>query len=347
MKQCFVADLQDGQNITSHFLVCEKEIRTTRDGKSYLRLELGDATGRVEARMWEGFDRFPFERDDFVKIQARVENYRNKLQLSIEKIRRAEETEVSVADFFPHTREDVDRLYAQLLEIVASVNNPWLRQLLDSVVQDPEIVARLKRAPAAKIMHHAFFGGLLEHVVSLCGLCRAVLAHYPEADPDLLLTGAVLHDVGKLRELTYERSIGYTDEGQLLGHILIEYELVARKIDAIEGFPAALKTLVQHMLIAHHGRYEFGSPKLPMFREALMLHYLDDLDSKMGAIRAALESDQGEGNWTAFSGALERRFLRTERFVSSGTKDAAGNAAAQTSGGGTKLPQPKQPSVKE
>jgi len=347
MKQCFVADLQDGQNITSHFLVCEKEIRATREGKSYLRLELGDATGRVEARMWEGFERFPFERDDFVKIQARVENYRNKLQLAIEKIRRAEENEVDAADFFPHTREDVDLLYAKLLEIVASVGNPWLRQLLESVVQDPEIVPRLKRAPAAKVMHHAFFGGLLEHVISLCELCRVVLTHYPEADPDLLLAGAVLHDLGKLRELSYERSIGYTDEGQLLGHILIEYELVTRKIDAIQGFPPALKTLVQHMLIAHHGRYEFGSPKLPMFREALMLHYLDDLDSKMGAMRAALESDKGEGNWTAFSGALERRMLRTKGFLSSenqasGNEVSAKDAAAQASRGNGKSSISKQ-----
>jgi len=321
MKQNFVADLQDGQNITCHFLVCEKEIRATREGKSYLRLELGDATGRVEARMWEGFDRSAatFERDDFVKVQARVENYRNKLQLAIEKIRRAEESEVEVADFFAHTKESVEQLYATLVEIAAAMHNPWLRRLVESVVLDAEMVPRLKRAPAAKVMHHAFFGGLLEHVISLCGLCRVVLSHYPEADPDLLIAGAILHDIGKLEELSYERSIGYTDEGQLLGHIMIEYEFVSKRIDAIEGFPAALKTLVQHMLIAHHGKYEFGSPKLPMFREALMLHYLDDLDSKMGAVRAALESDKGEGNWTAFSGALERRILRTDGFLT-GTK---------------------------
>ncbi len=198
MKQSFVADLQDGQNITSHFLVCEKEIRATREGKQYLRLELGDATGRIEARMWEGFDRSAFERDDFVKIQARVESYRDKLQLAVEKIRRVEENEVDAADFFPHTKENVDQLYAKLLEFSASVSNPWLRQLLDGIVRDPEIVTRLKRAPAAKTMHHAFFGGLLEHVISLCGLCSVVLAHYPEADHDLLLTGAILHDVGKL-----------------------------------------------------------------------------------------------------------------------------------------------------
>jgi 3'-5' exoribonuclease len=330
MKQCLVADLKPDQTITTHFLVCEKEIRATREGKSYLRLELGDATGRVEARMWDGFDQSAatFERDDFVKVQARVEHYRNKIQLSIEKIRRADESEVDAADFFTHTREDVERLYARLLEFVASVGNLWLRQLLESVVQDPEIVPRLKRAPAAKVMHHAFFGGLLEHVISLCGLCRVVLSHYPEADADLLLTGAVLHDLGKLEELSYERSLGYTDDGQLLGHIMIEYELISRKIDAIEGFPHALKVLLQHMLIAHHGQYEFGSPKLPMFREALMLHYLDDLDSKMAAVRSALDSDKGEGNWTAYNGALERRILRADLFQNKGDAVATENSSA-------------------
>ena len=323
MKPCAVSNLLDGQNITSHFLVCEKEIRATRDGKSYLRLELGDATGRIEARMWDGFEKFAegFAQDDFVKVQGRVESYRNKLQLMVDKIRRAEENEVDPADFFPHTKEDVEQLYAKLLEVVASVGNPWLRNLLDSVVRDPELIPKWKRAPAAKIMHHAYYGGLLEHVVSLCGLCRAALNHYPEADADLLLTGAVLHDVGKLQELSYDRSLGYTDEGQLLGHIILEYELVSKKIDAIAGFPPALKTLVQHMLIAHHGKYEFGSPKLPMFREALLLHYLDDLDSKMAAVRAALESASGEENWTAYNGALERRILRSAEYLSGNAQD--------------------------
>jgi 3'-5' exoribonuclease len=340
MKQSFVSSLQDGQTVTTHFLVCEKEVRATREGKTYLRLELGDATGRVEARMWDGFDRLAatFERDDFVKVQARVENYRNKIQLSVEKIRRAEESEVDPADFFAHTKEDVDGLYARLIDVVASVENVWLRRLLESVVADPQIVPRLKRAPAAKIMHHAYYGGLLEHVLSLCDLCRAVLRHYPEADSDLLLSGAILHDVGKLQELSYDRSLGYTDEGQLLGHILIEYELVTEKIDAIEGFPPALKTLVQHMLISHHGQYEFGSPKLPMFREALMLHYLDDLDSKMAAIRSALESDQGEGNWTAYSGALARRVLRTDRFLSGAEAGLEKNSAAQAANGSGNAP---------
>src|SRR3977135_1874139 len=330
MKQAFVSALQAEQTITSYFLVCEKEIRATREGKYYLRLELGDRTGTIEARMWDGFERdaASFERDDFVKVQAGAASHRRKLQIAIDKIRRAEESEVDAADFFAHTPENVDQLYAKLLAFVASVKNPWLRRLLDGVVTDPEIVPRLKRAPAAKVMHHAYLGGLLAHMVSVCGLCRAVLTQYPEADPDLLLTGAVLHDMGKLQELSYERSLGYTDEGQLLGHILIQYEGVAKRIDAIEGFPPELKTLIQHMVISHHGQYEFGSPKLPMFREALMLHYLDDLDSKMGAIRAALCSDKGEGNWTAFSGALERRFLRVDLFRRA-EESAANNAPSQ------------------
>jgi len=279
-------------------------------------MELGDCTGKVEARMWDNFERDAalFERDDFVKVQARVENYRNKLQLMIERIRVAEDHEIEAADFYAHTKQDVELLYARLLEYVAGVQNPWLRRLLDSVVTDPAVVPRLKRAPAAKVMHHAFFGGLLEHIISLCGLCKVVLSHYPEANADLLMTGAVLHDVGKLDELSYERSLGYTDDGQLLGHIVLECEFVARKMDAIPGFPPTLKTLVLHMLLAHHGRYEFGSPKLPMFREAVMLHYLDDLDSKMAAVREALDSDKGEGNWTTYSGALERRILRVDKF---------------------------------
>jgi 3'-5' exoribonuclease len=316
MKSVFIADLRADQTATSYFLVCEKEIRATREGKHYLSLELGDRTGTVQARMWTGFeqDAATFERDDFVKVQARVESYRNRLQMSIDKIRRADDSEVDAADFYPQTTEDVEQLFARLLEVVASVGNPWLRQLLESVVNDPEIVPRLKRAPAAKVMHHAYLGGLLEHVVSLCGLCRAVLTHYPEADPDLLLTGAVLHDIGKVEELSYQRSLGYTDQGQLLGHILIEYEMIIKKINAIEGFPPDLKTLVQHMIISHHGQYEFGSPKLPAFREALMLHYLDDLDSKMAAVRALLASDNGEANWTGYSGALERRILRVDLF---------------------------------
>jgi 3'-5' exoribonuclease len=169
---------------------------------------------------------------------------------------------------------------------------------------------------------------LLEHVVSLCDLSKAVAGHYPELDADLLLTGAILHDIGKLDELSCERSIQYTSEGQLLGHIVLELETVTKKMDAIDGYPPDLKTLIKHLLISHHGEYEFGSPKLPMFREALVLHYLDDLDSKMGAARAVLNLESGEDVWTAFSPALGRRLLRVDKFRK-GEAAAAASAPSQ------------------
>jgi 3'-5' exoribonuclease len=340
MKPVYVVDLAADQTVTSFFLVCEKEIRSTREGKPFLRLELGDRTGSVEARMWDHFEDSAgqISRDDFVKVQARVEIYRNKTQLTVDRIRRAEPGEVDPADFFPHTAEDVEKLYALLREHAAAVTNPWLNRLLRSVVEDPELVPLLKRAPAAKSMHHAYLGGLLEHVVSLCGLCRAVAARYPEIDADLLLAGAILHDIGKTRELGYERSFNYTTEGQLLGHIAIELEMVSKKIDTIEGFPPPLKALVQHLLLSHHGQYEFGSPKLPMFREALVLHFLDDLDSKLGAMRAAYAAEGGEDGWTAWNAALERRLLRAEEYLKGETPNAsaAQQLTFEASGGSTK-----------
>ena len=317
MKTSFISDLNSEQNITSFFLVCEKEIRNTREGKPYLRLELGDRSGTIEARMWDQFESAvkDVNRDDFVKVQARVEIYRNRPQLALLQLRLAKPEEIDLADFLPQTKADVSKLYAQLLEFAGSIANPFLNKLVTAILNDPAIAAKYKRAPAAKVMHHAYLGGLLEHVVSLCGLAKLAAAHYPELDLDLLLTAAILHDVGKLDELCYDRAISYTVEGQLLGHILMEFETVSKAMDAIEGFPTNLKTVVQHLLISHHGEYEFGSPKLPMIREALVFHYLDDLDSKLAAVRAALALDSGEREWSAYSGALGRKFLRLDQFL--------------------------------
>jgi 3'-5' exoribonuclease len=327
MKTAFVSDLGSEQSITTFFLVHEKEIRNTREGKPYLRLELGDRSGTIEARMWDQFEiaARDVNRDDFVKVQARVEIYRNKPQLSLQQLRLAKPEEVELADFLPHTAADVEKLYAQLLEFAASIKNPWLKKLVTTIVSDPAVAARYKRAPAAKVMHHAYLGGLIEHVISLCGLAQQVAAHYPELDVDLLLMAAILHDVGKLDELCYDRAIAYTTEGQLLGHIVMEFEPVSNAIDAIEGFPPTLKTVVQHILISHHGQYEFGSPKLPMIREAMVFHYLDDLDSKLAAVRAALAGASGEDEWSAYSNALGRRFLKLDEFLKSNSAKAEEN----------------------
>ena len=317
MKTSFVTDLGTEQTITTFFLVHEKEIRNTREGKQYLRLELGDRSGTIEARMWDQFEAIAkeFGRDDFVKVQARVEIYRNRPQLSLQQVRRAKPEEVDLADFLPHTKEDVGKLWSQLLEYANSIEDPWLKKLVNGIINDPAVAARYKRAPAAKVMHHAYLGGLLEHVVGLCGLAKQVAVHYPELNADLLLTIAILHDVGKLDELCFDRAIGYTTEGQLLGHIVMELETVSKAMDAIEGFPANLKTVVQHLLISHHGQYEFGSPKLPMIREALVFHYLDDMDSKIAAVRAALAVESGEEEWSVYSGALGRKFLKLDEFL--------------------------------
>jgi 3'-5' exoribonuclease len=332
MKTSFVTDLLSEQSITSFFLVCEKEVRNTREGRAYLRLELGDRSGTIEARMWEQFE-IPakdIHRDDFVKVQARVEIYRNKPQLSLVQLRLAKPEEIDLADYLPHTAADVEKMWAQLLAYAESIGDPWLKNLVMGIIADPEVAKCYKRAPAAKVMHHAYLGGLLEHVISLCGMAKAVSGHYPELDIDLLLTAAILHDLGKLQELCYERAVGYTTEGQLLGHIVMELETVTRAIDKIDRFPPALKTVVQHLLISHHGQYEFGSPKLPMIREAMVFHYLDDLDSKLAAVRVALASGASDEEWSAYSGALGRKFLKLDEFLKA--KDVPLQQAGQFSG---------------
>jgi 3'-5' exoribonuclease len=329
MKTSFVTDFLTEQTITSFFLVHEKEVRNTREGRAYLRLELGDRSGTIEARMWDQFETIAkdINRDDFVKVQARVEVYKNRPQLAVLQVRLARPDEIELADYLPHTKADVEKMWAELLAHAESIRNPWLNKLVTQIIADPGIARCYRRAPAAKVMHHAYIGGLLEHVVSLCGSAKVVAAHYPELDVDLLLTAAILHDVGKLEELCYERAIGYTTPGQLLGHIVMELETVTRAIDKIEGFPPPLKTVVQHVLVSHHGQYEFGSPKLPMIREALVFHYLDDLDSKLAAARVALATPSGDDEWSSYSSALGRRFLRLDQFLN--PQPAASSPALQ------------------
>lgn len=317
MKSPFVKDLAADSTITTFFLVHEKEVRSTAAGKAYLRMELGDRSGTVEARMWDSFEvpSKDIKRDDFIKVSARVEIYRNKPQLVLQQMRLAKPDEIDINDYLAHTPYDVEVMFQQLLAAAAEIKNPWLQRLCLQIFSDPTVAKNFKRAPAAKTMHHAYIGGLLEHVVGLCGLAKQIAAHYPELDVDLLLTAAMLHDVGKLEELCFDRAVLYTTEGQLLGHIVLELETVTNAMNSIVGFPAKLKTVVQHILISHHGQYEFGSPKLPMIREALVFHYMDDLDSKMAAVRAALAAGSTEPEWSAYSGALARKFLDLKAYL--------------------------------
>jgi 3'-5' exoribonuclease len=320
MKSQFIASLADGQVVSTFFLVREKEVRTSvRSGKSWLELTLADRSGTIPAKMWDNFEvpAKAFECDDVVHVCGRVKVYNGQKELALDQIHPAAGGDYDIADFLPHTKEDVERLYASVQSAVAGMKNPWLRQLLRSVIDDPDLAPRLKRAPAAMTMHHAYLGGLLEHIVSLTHLAAAVSAHYPELDPDLLLAGVVLHDIGKTEELRYVRGIDYSDHGRLLGHIMIGARLVREKCNQIPGFPPPLAVLVEHLIASHHGKHEFGSPSLPQIPEAVMLHFLDEVDSKMAGMRATLEAsaDGDAGNWTGRNPSLRRALLRANKFL--------------------------------
>jgi 3'-5' exoribonuclease len=334
MKTQYVSDLQDGQAVTTLFLVREKEIRTSqRTGTSWLQLELSDRTGTIPAKMWDNFSAIAatFEQDDVVQIRGRVKLYNGQRELTLEQIIPAAERDYDLGDFLPHTKQDVEKLYAEVREAVVGMKNPWLKRLVTAVVEDPAIAPKFKRAPAAMTMHHAYIGGLLEHVASLIGLSRYVSSHYPELDPDLLLAGIALHDIGKIDELRYSRAFDYTTEGRLLGHITIGVSIVRDKIRAIPDFPVPLAVLVEHLILSHHGTHEFGSPSLPQTREAVALHFLDDMDSKMAAMRATLEAPAQEDVWTERNPSLRRALLRTDQFLGGEQPTRAAAAASPKS----------------
>jgi len=318
MKSPYLSELQPNKVAVATLLVHSKEVRQKKSGEPYLSLVLGDRTGDVDAKMWDNVAEVmdTFERDDFVKVKGLLQIYNNRPQLTIHKMQRVDEQAVDLTDYFPASARDPEEMFGELREVVASMSNAYLRALLELFLGDEEIARRYKKAPAAKYIHHAYLGGLLEHVLSLCKLCRLAAGHYPNVDVDLLVTGAVLHDIGKIYELDYDRSFGYTTEGQLLGHIAMALRLVEQKLCLLPDFPLRLSTLVEHMVLSHHGQLEFGSPKVPLFPEALLLHYLDDLDSKMECMRALLEHDrQVGGHWTTYSTPLERVVLKKLRYL--------------------------------
>jgi 3'-5' exoribonuclease len=317
MKSPAVRELKPDEITNAVFLVQSKEIRQKRTGEPYLSLSLSDKTGEIEARMWDNVAEImdTFERDNFIKVRGQLQIYNTRPQFIVHKLRRMEDAEVDFADFFPASARDAGQMWTELRGIVAEVPNLHIRGLLDAFLDDPDIAGRYRVAPAAKSIHHAFRSGLLEHVLSLLNLARPVTAHYG-VDWSLMVAGIVLHDIGKIYELTYERGFAYSVEGQLLGHIAIGARMLSDKLRKFPDFPENLRTLIEHMILSHHGKLEFGSPKVPLFAEALLLHYLDDMDSKMECMRATVEKGaMAEGLFTAWSSPLERIVLRKERYL--------------------------------
>jgi 3'-5' exoribonuclease len=340
MKSPYVNELKPNQLVETSFLVQSKEIRQKKGGELYLSLLLADRTGELDAKMWDNVADVlnEFERDDFVKVKGIIQVFHNKPQMTIHKVRRLDESEVQFTDYFPSSKRDAGEMWLELRGIVAAMRNRHLKGLVEAVLDDEDIARRYRLAPAAKQIHHAFLGGLLEHVLSLCGMAKSAAAHYANIDCDLLIAGVVLHDIGKIYELNYERGFSYSDEGQLIGHISIGMRIVGDKLRGLPDFPPLMRSLVEHMILSHHGRLEFGSPKVPQFPEALLLHCLDDLDAKMESMRALIENDrQLEGCFTTYNSALERAALKKDRYLSPAP---AADAASSTAGAKPSAPPP-------
>ena len=307
----FIDEIKENDNVDSFFLVREKSSGVTKNGNIYLKLKLGDRSGEIEGRIWtlaETFNPF-FERDDFVRVKGKAVSFQGQLQVNIVQIERAGEETLELSDFFPKTEKNIDDMLKSLIEIGQQVRNPHLHRLLSLFWEDTRFLERFKIAPASKWIHHNYLGGLLEHTLSLAELAIKNCSHYQGLNQDLLLTGSILHDMGKIDELSYRRSLDYSDEGRLLGHIVLGIEMVENKTRQLSDFPRDLATLVKHLILSHHGQDIWGSPKKPMVLEAVMLHYLDDMDAKMNGIQQFLETQVPAGSkWTPYHRMFAQSF---------------------------------------
>ncbi|HEX5773771.1 MAG TPA: HD domain-containing protein [Geomobilimonas sp.] len=313
MRKTYVSDIRERDQVDAVFLVKDKIMAMAKNGKPYLTLRLMDKSGEVEAKVWDNVDTLAatFERDDFISIRSKATVYLGKMQLIIAELRRIPDDEVELADFLPETDRSIKEMEVELAALLATLTDDNIRRLLLAFFDDPELMASYRLAPAAKGMHHVYLGGLLEHSLAVAKLADSVVQLYTGINRDLLIAGALLHDVGKVREMAYQRSFDYTDEGKLLGHITIGVEMIQEKLVTLPGFPPELAMLLKHMLLSHHGQYEFGSPKRPKTLEATILNYLDDLDSKINGIRTHIRKEpDNPSRWTAYHRLYDRYFFK-------------------------------------
>ncbi len=317
MKTIFVKDIKPGDPVETSFLVVRKDTGISRSGSPYLILKLKDRTGEVDARVWNDAEKLTtrFERDDVVMVKGQSVPYQGGIQLNIMDIKRLNAEEFSMVDYLPSARLRPEEMMRELDSIIDGIRDRHIKRLLKSLFADPHIRERFMTVPAARSFHHPYVGGLIEHVLSLCRLATLVASHYRGINPDLLVAGAILHDIGKIYELSSTGSFDYTDEGRLLGHIVMGVELVDSKIRELEDFPGELSMLLKHMILSHHGHLEFGSPKRPKTLEAMVLFYLDDMDAKVNAIEALMEKKEGRGNWSEYQRLFER-YIYKGRYIS-------------------------------
>lgn len=318
MSRRYVNQLSNGDAVDESFLVADKQLRANRQGNLYLHLELRDKTGSVGARLWnasEGLAR-TFDPGDYLRVKGKTQVFQGALQLILSHIEVVDPAKIEPEDYLPQSTQNVARLTAKLREILLSIGNPHLRALVECFLIDEEFVRKFTTAPAGIKNHHAYHAGLLEHVVTILTIADRIVDLYPELDRDLLLTGIFLHDIGKVSELSYDRAFAYSDEGQLVGHLVMGVEMLRDKVEQSadltgEPFPNELLLRLKHMIVSHHGTHEFGSPKLPMTLEAIALHYLDNLDAKIHTFSREIRDDPcRESSWTPFQQNLGRRLFK-------------------------------------
>ena len=315
-EQPALRSVKEGESFSGFHLAQEAAFRTSAKGSEYLELKLADASGEIKGFLWdlraiEG-DMDRVVTDAFLKVKGQVSTYNGRLQMRLDKVRFAEDSEIGdFSHFFPVSSRPTEEMTRELDEAIARTRDPWIRQLLELMfVEDLELRAAFCKAPAAKSLHHVTLGGLLEHTLSVLGMAERACCHYGELHRDLVVAGVLLHDVGKTVELTYQRSFGYSDAGNLLGHISMEAEWISRAVARIPEFPEELRLQILHIVLSHHGRLEFGSPVLPKTPEALLVHYLDDLDGKLESMFRGIREDSGEGSWTPFSRTMDRMIYK-------------------------------------
>ena len=330
MTRRFINELGENEALDQVFRVQSKRLRSNRNGNLYLQMDLADRTGAVNAMLWNANQQLndSFESGDYLQVKGKTQFFSGSMQIIVSELEPVDAKTIDTADYFPLTSQKVDELLEKLRQILSGLSNPSLCQLAEAYLLDAQLVEKIQRAPAAMKNHHAYHGGLLEHIVSLLELVTRVAPHYDELDQDLLLMGAFLHDLAKVDELVYDTELGYSDEGELVGHLVmgvVTLEEKARQAAEPSGepFPPVLLLRLKHMIVSHHGRLDYGSPKVPMTPEAIALHFLDDLDAKLQAFRQATAMDAGSNpGWTNYVPALGRKLYRTG-VAGSGNEEAA------------------------
>ena len=307
-KQIYVKDIQAGDRVQDLFLVTEKNMAISQKGNPYLNLKLRDKTGEVDGRVWDRAAEMNdlFRAGDIIHIQSQAVSFRNVVQLSISRISVVDDPAITPADYLPSSASDTNEMFEALMQIIETVQNPHLKALLNLIFSDEKTADAFRKAPAAKGFHHAYIGGLLEHTLSVARLLDLATKHYNNVNRDLVMAGGILHDIGKIHELSFSGTMDYTDEGRLVGHIVLAVEFVDAKIAEIENFPKQLALELRHILLSHHGVLEFGSPKRPKTVEALIVNYMDDLDAKVNAFEEFMNGPRNGSNWTPYHRLLER-----------------------------------------